>query len=418
MEAARTAQAIDLALAGGWLRPSIQAGDLGRTLLVHDLDAVDFRVAELRAAFPTSTLHAIAIKANPVGGLLDHLVGLGCGLEAASRAELRLALDRLPPDRIVWDAPARTLDELRLAVASGVHLNLDRLDELDRLKAVLGGSTPRGVVGLRVNPGVGPGRVQATSTAVAGSKFGADLANEEAAILTAFAETPWLSALHVHVGSTGMSVEQLAQGAAAIVGLADRIEAAGGRVDCLDLGGGVPSEEAGPDFSALARALGDACPGLLGGGRRLITEMGRSIHAAAGLALSRVEAVRRTGGRRLATIHLGADLFVRAVYRPAWWRHRITVHAPDGSPLQGPKAPWDVVGPLCFSGDRLAKGLLLPELHEGDIVAIHDVGAYTLSMWSRYNSRPAPAVLGLRGDRAVLLKPEEEEGEILRFWGA
>ncbi len=416
MDEARTRQIIELALAGGWLCPSVRAGDRGRALVVHDLDRVQSRVEELRAAFPASTLHAVAIKANPVGGVLDHLVGLGCGLEAASRAELRLALDRLPPERIVYDAPARTMDELRLALESGVHLNLDRLGELERVRALLGGARPRGRIGLRVNPGIGAGRVQATSTAVAGSKFGADLLHEEAEIIEAFVQNEWLRGLHVHVGSYGMSLEQIAEGAASIAALAERIEAAGGRVDHLDLGGGMPDE--GGTFAELAGAIEAAAPGVLGGERGLVTEMGRSIHAAAGLALSRVEAVRITGGRRLATIHLGADLFVRAVYRPAWWRHRITVHAPDGSPRQGPKAPWDVVGPLCFSGDRLAKGLLLPEVFEGDIVAVHDAGAYTLSMWSRYNSRPAPGVLAVTGDRAVMVKAEEAEAEIVGFWGA
>lgn len=417
MDDTKTQQIIELALEGGWLCPSVQAGDRGRALMVHDLDAVGARVRELSEAFPRSTLHAVAIKANPVGGVLDHLVGLSCGLEAASRAELRLALDRLPPERIVYDAPARTLDELRLALDAGVNVNLDRLDEVERVRTLLGSARPRGRIGLRVNPGIGAGRVQATSTAVAGSKFGADLANEEAEIIEAFVQTEWLTALHVHVGSYGMSLDQIAQGAASIAGLADRIEAAGGSVHCLDLGGGMPGE-GGAGFAELARAIEQASPGLLGGKRGLVTEMGRSIHAQAGLALSRVEAVRSTGGRRLATIHLGADLFVRAVYRPAWWRHRISAHAPDGSVRQGPKAPWDIVGPLCFSGDRLAKGLLLPELHEGDVLAIHDCGAYTLSMWSRYNSRPAPAVLALLGGQARLLKPEEQDEAILAFWGA
>jgi len=425
MEAARLQAAIRAATAAGWLCPDPLSGDTGAALVLHDLDLLDAHLDALGAAFPSSALHAVAVKANPVAGILDHIAARGFGMEAASAGELALALDRTAPGRVVFDSPCKTWTDLRTALQAGVHLNLDSLQELLRVETLAQEQPPTGPVGLRINPDVGAGRIAATSTAVKGSKFGIDLAAHRDAIVAAYARHPWLNALHVHVGSQGCDLDLLVAGAAAVVDLAERIEAAGGHVAILDIGGGLPAGygedgDPGPSFEAYAQALRQARPVLFTDRFRLVTEFGRRVHAAAGLALARVEATKVSGGRRIAVTHLGADLFVRAVYRPAQWRHRITVHAPDGSLKQGPRMPWDIVGPLCFSGDRLAKGRQLPALEPGDLVAIHDAGAYTLSMWSRYNSRLAPAVVGLRGAEPTLslLKPAETIDDLRRFWGA
>ena len=133
---------------------------------------------------------------------------------------------------------------------------------------------------------------------------------------------------------------------------------------------------------------------------------------------SRVEYTKIAGGRSIAVIHAGADLFVRAAYAPQHWHHRVSVFDAGGSPKGGALSPWDVAGPLCFSGDLVARERLLPPIEPGDIVVVHDAGAYTLSMWSRYNSRRAPAVHGFEGEtpRLRLLKRAETEDEVRRFW--
>ena len=148
--------------------------------------------------------------------------------------------------------------------------------------------------------------------------------------------------------------------------------------------------------------------------------MGRALHAKAGWFASRVEYTKRAGSRDLAVIHAGADLLVRTAYAPEVWPHRISVHDATGLLKTADVGPWDIVGPLCFSGDRVAEQRQLPAIVPGDIVVVHDVGAYTLSMWSRYNSRQAPAVYSVEGDGPVdvtLMKPAETVDEVLRFWG-
>ena len=116
-------------------------------------------------------------------------------------------------------------------------------------------------------------------------------------------------------------------------------------------------------------------------------------------------------------IHAGADLFVRECLNPKDWQHEYTVLDRNGNLKTGTSPqPWNLAGPLCFSGDILAKNLILPAIEEGDFIIIHDTGGYTLSMWSRYNSRFVPRVLGYHGDRFQILKEREDMEALLRFW--
>jgi diaminopimelate decarboxylase len=129
-----------------------------------------------------------------------------------------------------------------------------------------------------------------------------------------------------------------------------------------------------------------------------------------------VEYVKRSGGDRLAVIHLGADFMLRRAYRPDEWHHDIAVLDAEGRPKHGLPEPVNVVGPLCFAGDVLARGVMLPAVAPGDFVILRDVGAYTLGMWSRHCSRGLPLVLGHDGDRLVVLKARETPADVVAFW--
>lgn len=394
-------------------------------VLVYDLDFVGERLQSLRAAFPAGALHALALKACPLAGLLREAVRGGFGAEAASEPELEHAL-RLgfPADRIVFDSPAKTESELRLALRAGVHVNADSLQELERIDDLVESLGVRPSVGVRVNPGLRPGRIEATSTATPGSKFGVSLADHRDALLAAFARFPWLRGLHVHAGSQGGDLELLVEAVGRVADLAAEIdEAAGaGRLRVFDLGGGLSvTYRAGDrvaDFGDYAAALRERAPDLFSGRWSLVTEFGRAVWANAATAFSRVEYTKTSHGRRIAVQHLGADLLVRPAYVPEQWSHEISAYDAAGREKGGPGVPQDVAGPLCFSGDLVARGRELPPLEPGDIVAIHDVGAYTLSMWSRYNSRRSPAVLGYSRERDSLtvLRAAESIDDVLRFW--
>lgn len=393
--------------------------------IFYDLDHFRASLRDARDAFPETSLHALAVKANPVGPLLREAKDMGFAAECASAVEVAHAF-RLgfPRERIVFDSPAKTRREIARALDGGLVLNVDSFQELRRCVEHIRAHPTRAMVGLRVNPAVGPGAIVASSTAIPTSKFGVSLDESKGEILEAFRSLPWLRALHVHVGSQGCPLELVAQGVRRVADLANDIEAATGRaIEMLDIGGGLPvsyeEDTAGPSFADYARVLGEAVPGLFERPYRLVTEFGRAVSAKCGWVASRVEYTKVAGGRQIAVIHAGADLFVRAALVPHLWSHRVSVFDPLGFPKDGPLSPWDVAGPLCFSGDLVARERPLPPIEPGDFIVVHDAGAYTLSMWSRYNSRRAPAVYGYEGEAPALrrLKSAETEEDVLRFWG-
>jgi diaminopimelate decarboxylase len=133
--------------------------------------------------------------------------------------------------------------------------------------------------------------------------------------------------------------------------------------------------------------------------------------------MSRVEYVKPE--QRLAVIHLGADFLLRPVYRPEDWQHEFYVLDQHGKPKKGVASPTTIVGPLCFAGDTVARDAHLPPIEPGDWIVIRDVGAYTLSMWSRHCSRRIPAVIGYEPpptESVRLLRAAETTADVVRLW--
>ncbi len=395
-------------------RRVIAAGGLPEgAVMVHDLDFLQARLARLQGLLP-SALHAVAVKANPVVALLEGLVAAGAGLETASTGELAVAAAAgCPPERVVFDSPAKTPRDLRAAIDAGLRLNADNLEEVTRLAAL----SPSGRVGLRVNPEVGAGSIAATSVAGPRARFGVPL-SAEGAITEAFRQHPFLDGLHVHTGSQGMPLDLVLEGVKRVLALRQRLEAALGRaIPTVDVGGGVPVAYTGdhPAWSVeewadgLRSAGATAVP-------ELITELGRWVQAPAGFALSRVEYLRSVNGRTIATLHVGADLLLRRAYVPAQWPVEVVALDEAGGLLEGELEPVDLVGPLCFAGDVIGEAVTLPRLRPGCVVALREVGAYTLSMWSRHCSRPMPGVVGVRGEEVLTLLAAESPADVAALW--
>ncbi|MFD3531116.1 diaminopimelate decarboxylase [Streptomyces sp. NPDC058664] len=397
-----------------------------------DVQGIRDSVTALHKAFAhvPDVLHAFAVKAAPLVPVLRLLADAGMGCETASPGETRLALAAgFVPDRIVLDSPAKTRAEIREALTLGIALNADNLAELERVDAL----RPAGsgsVIGLRINPQVGAGAIAAMSTATAHSKFGVALDDPgmRARVLDAFLRRPWLTRLHAHVGSQGCPLPLIARGLAALHRFAEEVNAHVGRrqVTSLDLGGGLPvnfrDDTVTPTFEEYVRALTDAEPALLDGRYQVVTEFGRSLLAKNGFTAAVVEYVKESGGRRIAVTHAGAQVATRTVFMPGAWPVRITAHGPDGRPKTTPAVPQDVAGPLCFAGDVVAHERLLPELSEGDVVVLHDTGAYYFSAPWAYNSLPRPGVHGfLHRDGATELAPvrtPQTLGEVVEESGA
>ncbi|MCK1796933.1 diaminopimelate decarboxylase [Streptomyces sp. XM4193] len=401
-----------------------------------DTAALRESAGALHAAFEEVTapgqqvLHAFAVKAAPLVPVLRLLDELGLGCEVASPGESALARAAgVAPRRTVLDSPAKTAEELREALRLGVAINVDNPQELDRLDS-LRGELPSGhplpPVGLRINPQLGAGSIDAMSTATATSKFGVALADEGARdwVLDACRQRPWLNRLHVHTGSQGIPLPLMAEGVAAVYALAEEVNAAAGhqQITGIDIGGGLPvnfaSDRTDPTFAQYARLLRERTPGLFDGRYALVTEFGRSLAAKAGTTLARVEYVKSAGGRAIAVTHAGAQTAVRTVFAPESWPLRIDAYDSAGLRKHEPDLAQDVAGPCCFAGDLVARDRSMPALAADDLVALLDTGAYYFSNPFSYNSLPRPAVYGYTADEAgtvrfATVRPAQSTAELV-----
>lgn len=400
------------------VRAAVEQGLLGpATPIVGLLDVTGIResAAGLRAAFDavtapgTPVLHAFAVKATPLVPVLRLLREAGIGAEVASPGELALARAAgLPPERTVLDSPAKTPAELREALALGIAVNADNPQELARIDALMASAPSRSPLGLRVNPQVGGGSIEALSTATATSKFGVALRDEGARdwVVQAYADRPWLTRLHAHTGSQGIPLSLMARGVAETHALAEEINRRIGRpqIDTIDIGGGLPvnfaSEAADPTYAQYARLLREAVPALFDGRYGLVTEFGRSLLAKHGTVVARVEYTKSAGGRPVAVTHAGVQVATRTVYAPTAWPLRIAAYDAKGRPKEGPETVQDIAGPACFAGDLLAEARALPLLEPGDYAAALDTGAYYFAHHYAYNSLARPGIHGFVPDGA------------------
>ncbi|WP_431988118.1 diaminopimelate decarboxylase [Streptomyces parvulus] len=401
----------------GAVRAAVEQGLLGPDVpIVGLLDVAGIResAAALRAAFEavtapgTPVLHAFAVKATPLVPVLRLLHEEGIGVEVASPGELALARAAgVPAERTVLDSPAKTPAEMREALELGIAVNADNPQELERLdalvKALPDTASP---LGIRVNPQVGGGSIEALSTATATSKFGVALRDEGARewVVRAYLDRPWLTRLHTHTGSQGIPLTLMAEGVAEAYALAEEINERAGRrqVDTLDIGGGLPvnfgSDEESPTYAEYARVLRERVPGLFDGRYGLVTEFGRSLLAKHGTVVARVEYAKSAGGRPVAVTHAGVQVATRTVYAPGAWPLRIAAYDGKGMPKEGPDVVQDVAGPACFAGDLLAVGRAMPLLEQGDYAAALDTGAYYFAHHYAYNSLARPGVYGFVSD--------------------
>ncbi len=396
-------------------------------VMFHDLSFLRERLHHLSFLFPAGTLHAVAMKANPLIRILEFIRPFGAGAEVASLAELKMALKAgYPGKKIVFDSPVKTWQELEFALTAGVHINIDSLAELERVAAlrqtIISGST----IGIRINPQVGVGTIAESSVAGEYSKFGVPVTTRRKELSDAFLTYPWLTGVHLHVGSQGCSMELLLSGIGVLYNFVNEINEkrqsiSQEPISIFDIGGGVPVSYT-PDqvpfsMEEYVKEIKKQYPILFTAHFSLLTEFGRWVHVNAGWTASRVEYLKRDSGINTAMIHAGADLFLRECLNPTSWQHEYSVFDKTGNLKSGRDVnPYNLAGPLCFSGDILARNVALPLIEEGDYLVIHDTGGYTFSMWSRYNSRQTPRIIGYQGDEFEMLKERESFEELETFW--
>ncbi|MGW6984945.1 diaminopimelate decarboxylase [Streptomyces sp. NPDC054932] len=429
-----TAARRDLAVQAAVEQGLVGGADVSQPLVcLLDTDGIRASAAALTSAFAdalapgTPALHAFAVKAAPLVPVLRLLADAGIGCEVASPGELALARAAgVPASRTVLDSPAKTVAELREALALGIAVNADNRQELERLDVLVAAAPTTAPIGVRINPQTGAGAIDALSTATSTSKFGVAVRDPGARewLVRAFLDRPWLTRLHIHSGSQGVPLTLIAQGVRELHALAEEINTAAGRrqVDTLDIGGGLPvnfaSDERTPTYAQYVHALREAVPALFDGSYGLVTEFGRSLLAEHGLVLARVEYTKTSGSRPIALTHAGVQLATRTAYAPAAWPVRILPYDAKGTPKTGDPVAQDVAGPACFAGDLLAAARELPLLAPGDLIGVPDTGAYFFTAHYAYNSLPRPAVHGFTvapgGEvRFSLARPAQSVTEIV-----
>ncbi|RWU26740.1 diaminopimelate decarboxylase [Pseudomonas alkylphenolica] len=355
-----------------------------------------------------SHLVCFAVKANSNLGVLNLLARLGAGFDIVSGGELeRVLAAGGRADRVVFSGVGKTREDMRRALEVGVHcFNVESTDELERLQVVAAEMGLRAPISLRVNPDVDAGTHPYISTGLKENKFGIAIADAEEVYIRA-AQLPNLEVVGVdcHIGSQLTTLEPFLDALDRLLALIDRLGDCGIHLRHLDLGGGVGvryrDEEpplAGDYIKAIRERLGER-------DLALVFEPGRYIVANAGVLLTRVEYLKHTEHKDFAIV----DAAMNDLIRPALYQAWMNVTAVQ--PRAGEGRTYDVVGPICETGDFLAKERTL-NLAEGDLLAVHSAGAYGFVMSSNYNTRGRCAEILVDGDQAFEVRRRETVAEL------
>ncbi len=353
-------------------------------------------------------LVCFAVKANSNLGVLNVLARLGAGFDIVSRGELeRVLAAGGEPGRIVFSGVGKTRDDMRRALEVGVHcFNVESTDELERLQQVAAELGMKAPVSLRVNPDVDAGTHPYISTGLKENKFGIDIDNAEAVYARA-AELPNLDVVGVdcHIGSQLTSLPPFLDALDRLLALVDRLAARGIQIRHLDLGGGLGvryRDEQPPLAGDYIQAVRQRIEGR---GLALVFEPGRSIVANAGVLLTRVEYLKHTAHKDFAIVDAAMNDLIRPALYEAW------MNVVAVQPHEGDTRRYDIVGPICETGDFLAKDRELA-LVEGDLLAVCSAGAYGFVMSSNYNTRGRAAEVLVDGDQAFEVRRRESVQEL------
>ncbi|MFL1483116.1 diaminopimelate decarboxylase [Marinobacter sp. LN3S78] len=352
-----------------------------------------------------------AVKANSNLAVLNVLARLGAGFDIVSAGELERVLRAGgDPGRVVFSGVGKQPWEMRRALEVGVRcFNVESDTELDRLNEVAGELGVKAPVSLRVNPDVDAGTHPYISTGLKENKFGIDIADAPRVYARA-AALPHLDIQGVdcHIGSQLTTVSPFLDAMDRVLALVDRLAEDGIVIRHLDMGGGLgvsydQEQPPAPEdyISAMVERLGNR-------NLELVLEPGRSIAANAGIMLTRVEFLKCTDQHNFAIVDAAMNDLIRPALYSAW---QAIVPAAPRSDVEA--KPWDIVGPVCETGDFLGKDRALA-LAPGDLLAVRSAGAYGFVMSSNYNSRNRPPELMVDGDRVHVIRERETLDDQLR----
>jgi diaminopimelate decarboxylase len=344
-----------------------------------------------------------AVKANSNLGILSVFVRMGAGFDIVSGGELaRVLAAGGSADKVVFSGVGKTRDEMRAALQAGIRcFNVESAHELDRLNAVAADLGCQAPIALRVNPDVDPKTHPYISTGLKGNKFGVAF-SDALRLYRHAARLPNLRITGVacHIGSQLLDPAPMAEAAQRVLGLVDQLAAEGITLEHIDLGGGLGIRYDSETPPTVAEYIAPLLKVFEGRNEELCFEPGRSLVGNAGLLLTRVEYLKPGETKNFAIVDAAMNDLARPALYDAY--HAVVEVAPGAAETRC----YEVVGPICESGDFLAHDRDL-RIAEGDLLAILSAGAYGMTMSSNYNTRPRAAEVIVDGDAAHLVRERE-----------
>ena len=390
---------------------SALAREVGTPFYCYSSATLERHYRVFAEAFPKSALIAYSVKANGNLGVLRTLAMLGAGADVVSGGELKKALKAgMPPSKIVFSGVGKTRAELKLGLEVGIHqFNVESEPELLALDEIARSYGTRAPIAIRVNPDVDAKTHAKITTGTSENKFGIPWSRaREAYRLAASLSGIAIKGVDVHIGSQITEIGPFEAAFARVAELVRSLRADGHTISRVDLGGGLgvpyapedPEPPAPATYGALvSKAVADL-------GVDLILEPGRLIAANAGILVARVTYVKQGEAKRFLILDAGMNDLIRPAMYDAY--HTIV------SVAQGEAGSvYDVVGPVCESSDLFGHARRLPEMQEGDLVAIMTAGAYGAVMASAYNARPPAAEVLVRGGEWAVVRPRLSDDELI-----
>jgi diaminopimelate decarboxylase len=385
------------------------AEKFGTPLYVLDEEIIRKNFRAYRNAFPDADIY-YAVKANGSLAVLRILAQEGAGADVFSSGELHLALKAgIPKRKILFNGVSKSDSELEEAAEKRIKVSVDSIDEL----TTLAGMTKDIEIAFRVNPNISVRTNPKIATGLRTSKFGIPYQD----VIKAYKKARKLGmkarGIHCHIGSQILDVEVFSEATERMMELVEKIIEFVD-IEWVDLGGGLGisyGNEKAPSPEDLANAIlpifKERCTEL-GISPKLILEPGRSIVGNSAILLSRVNMVKKSY-KNFVGIDAGFNLLIRPVLYDAY--HEVVV---ANKLDKKRRKKYTIVGPICESGDILARDRLLPKVEKGDLIAILKVGAYGYAMSSQYNGRPRCAEVLVCNGKAELIRKEESIRDLLR----
>lgn len=384
---------------------SLIAEKVGTPVFVYSHATLIRHISAMEAAFrgyPHVTCYAL--KANSNSSLLRIMAGEGIGADIVSGGELyRARKAGIPGRKIVYAGVGKTADEIRAAVRAGILMfNVESSDELKAIDAIAGELGKAAPVALRVNPDIDAKTHPYITTGMKKYKFGMPVEEAlEGYRLARCLKNIRIVGIHKHIGSQLTEMSPFLEAAEKVVAFVGKLKDEGINIEYLDVGGGLGiryDEETPPEPDEWINGLVSL---IRPTGCKIVIEPGRAIIGNVGVMLTRALYLKENDQKKFVIVDAGMnDLLRPSLYNayhridPVVKKRRSTVTA-------------DIVGPICESGDFLARNRSLPAVKQGELLAVRSAGAYSFAMSSNYNSRPRAAEVVVKGNRFYLVRKRE-----------